>query len=42
MVSYPVIAIGYIYARSPKVDWGFEMKTITDGPNPTEKTRLLP
>jgi peptide/nickel transport system substrate-binding protein len=42
MVSYPVIAIGYIFARSPKVDWGYEMITITDGPNPTEKTRLLP
>ena len=42
MVSYPVIAIGYIFARSPKVDWGYEMITITDGPNPTEMTRLLP
>jgi len=41
MVSYPVIAIGYSFARSPKMDYGYEMVKITDGPNPTEMTPLL-
>jgi peptide/nickel transport system substrate-binding protein len=40
MTSYPVITVGYLFARNPKVDWGYEMVTITDGPNPTEVTKI--
>jgi peptide/nickel transport system substrate-binding protein len=40
MASYPVITVGYLFARNPKVDWGYEMVTITDGPNPTEVTKI--
>lgn len=40
LVSYPVITVGYLFARNPKVDWGYEMITITDGPNPTELTKI--
>ncbi len=40
MVSYPVITVGYLFARNPKVEWGYEMITITDGPNPTEVTKI--
>ena len=40
MVSYPLITVGYIFARNPKVDWGFELVTVTDGPKPTEITKI--
>ncbi|MDI7258398.1 MAG: ABC transporter substrate-binding protein [Thermodesulfobacteriota bacterium] len=40
LASYPLVTIGYIFARNPKVDWGFELVTITDGPNPTEITKI--
>jgi len=39
-VSYPVITVGYLFARSPKVEWGYKMVIITDGPNPTEVTTI--
>ena len=40
MASYPLITVGYIFARNPKVDWGFELVTVTDGPKPTELTKI--
>jgi len=40
MASYPLITLGYIFARNPKVDYGFKLVTITDGPKPTEKTKI--
>lgn len=40
MASYPLITVGYIFARNPKVDWGFELVTVTDGPKPTEITKI--
>ncbi|MBW1699851.1 MAG: hypothetical protein JRH18_08640 [Deltaproteobacteria bacterium] len=40
LASYPIITVGYLFARNPKVDWGYEMVTITDGPKPTENTTI--
>ncbi len=40
LASYPLITVGYIFARNPKVDWGFELVMITDGPKPTEITKI--
>jgi len=40
MASYPLIAVGYIFARNPKVDYGFKQVKITDGPKPTEMTKI--
>ncbi|MBL7177234.1 MAG: polyamine ABC transporter substrate-binding protein [Desulfobacteraceae bacterium] len=40
LASYPIVTVGYIFARNPKVDWGFELVTITDGPKPTEITKI--
>ena len=40
MASYPLISVGYIFARNPKVDYGFELVKVTDGPKPTEITKI--
>ena len=40
MASYPIISVSSVFARNPNVDWGFEMKKITDGPKPSELTSL--
>ncbi len=40
MASYPLVTVGYIFARNPKVDWGFKLVTVTDGPKPTEITKI--
>lgn len=41
MVSYPLISSGFLFARKPYVDWGYELVTIADGPKATEITRIL-
>ena len=41
MVSYPILDIGYLFARKPSLDWGFKLVSIADGPKPTEKTQIL-
>lgn len=41
MVCYPLIDIGYAWARQPYVDWGHKIMLIADGPKPTEKTQIL-
>jgi len=42
LVSYPLFMLKYIFARSEKVDWGYELKTtVALYTQITEKTRIL-
>lgn len=41
VASYPVITVGNVFAESPKVNWGFKMKFITDDPLPNEATQIM-
>ncbi len=42
LVSYPLIMLKFIFARSEKVDWGYELKsTVALYTQVTEKTRIL-
>ncbi len=41
MVSYPILDIGYLFARKPSLDWGFKLVSIADGPKPNESTRFV-
>jgi peptide/nickel transport system substrate-binding protein len=41
MVSYPILDIGYLFARKPSLDWGFKLVSIADGPKPTESTQIV-
>jgi peptide/nickel transport system substrate-binding protein len=40
MVAYPILDIGYLFARRPYVDWGYKLISIADGPKATENTRI--
>ncbi len=41
MVAYPVLDIGYLFARKPYVDWGYKLIAIADGPKITENTQIV-
>jgi len=40
MVAYPILDIGYLFARRPYVDWGYKLISVADGPKATENTRI--
>jgi peptide/nickel transport system substrate-binding protein len=41
MIAYPIVDIGYLFARKPDVDWGYKFVSIADGPKVTENTNKL-
>jgi peptide/nickel transport system substrate-binding protein len=42
MAAYPVMDLGYTFARKASLDWGYGLGIITDGPKAAENTALPP
>ena len=38
VAAYPLMALGFTFARSTDVNWGYDLRMITDGPKATEAT----